>query len=66
MGRPTEVEEESVEQLFAHVAAFLVEAEVLLLPSLEAKVQTVRDTCNRAFSVLRKLEQTVARQELQK
>ena len=43
-----------------------MEAEEFLLPSLEAKVQTVRDTCSRAFSVLRKLEMTVLREEFNK
>ena len=59
-------DEESIEQLFAEVGAYLVEAEDLLLPRLEARVKVLREVCKKAYEVLRRLEQRVIRQELEK
>jgi len=50
MKRSTEAEE-SIEQMFAEVGAHLVEAEEILLPSLEAKVLDVRSLCQKAHEV---------------
>ena len=56
-------EEEPIEQTFAEVAAHLVEAEDMLLPSIEAKVRDVRDVLKRAYSVLSRLERKVTKQK---
>ena len=56
-------EEEPIEQTFAEVAAYLVKAEDILLPSIEAKVWDVRDVLKRAYGVLGRLERKVTRQK---
>ena len=65
MNRSTEVEE-SIEQMFAEVRAYLVEAEETLLPRLEAKVRDIRDICKQAYKVLDRLELRVAVQKRKK
>ena len=55
-------EDERIEQTFAELAAHLVEAEDVLLPSLEVKVRDVRDVLKQAYDVLSRLEIQVTRQ----
>ena len=55
------IEDEPVEQTFAELQGYLVEAEDLLLPSLEAKVRDVRDVLKRAYEILNRLERRVTR-----
>ena len=56
MKRSPETQEESLEQMFAEVASHLVEAEEILLPSLEAKVRDVRSLCQKAYDALSRLQ----------
>ena len=56
-------EEEPIEQLFAELAAHLVEADEVLLPSLEAKVRDVRDLVKQAYGLLSRLELQVTRHQ---
>ena len=58
--------EESIEQMFAEVGAHLVEAEEILLPSLEAKVRDVRSLCQKAHDVLSRVELRVQTQKRKK
>ena len=57
------IEDEPIEQTFAELAAQLVEAEDVLLPSLEAKVRDVRDVLKQAYDVLSRLELQVTSQK---
>jgi hypothetical protein len=59
----TVTEDEPMEQMFADLAAHLVEAEDVLLPSLEAKVRDVRDLLHQAHSLLSRLELQVTRRQ---
>ena len=56
-------EEEPIEQLFAEVTGYLVEADDVLLPSLEAKVRDVRDLVKQAQGLLSRLELQVTRHQ---
>jgi hypothetical protein len=56
-------EDEPSEQMFAELAGRLVEAGDVLLPSVEAKVQDVRDVLKQAYSLLGRLELQVRRQQ---
>ena len=55
------IEDEPVERAIAELAAHLVEAEDVLLPSLEARVRDVRDLLKEAYSVLSRLELQVTK-----
>ena len=59
-------EEEPIEQAFAEVAAYLVEAEDMRLPSIEARVRDVRDVLKKAYDVLERLEVRVTTQKPKK
>ena len=59
-------EEEPIEQTFAEVAGRLVEAEDMLLPSIEARVRDVRDVLKQAYDVLERLEARVVTQKPKK
>ena len=59
-------EEEPIEQTFAEVAGRLVEAEDMLLPSIEARVRDVRDVLKQAYDVLSRLELRVTTQKHKK
>ena len=66
MKRSPETQEESLEQMFAEVGSHLVEAEEILLPSLEAKVRDVRSLCQKAYDALSRLEHRVVIQKRKK
>ncbi len=57
------IEDEPIEQTFAELTGRLVEAEDILLPSLEAKVRDVRDVLKLASDVLSQLEFRVKRHQ---
>jgi hypothetical protein len=59
-------EEEPIEQVLAERGAYLVEAEDVLLPSLEAKVGDVRAACQKAYEVLNRLQVCLTRQKRKK
>ena len=54
-------EEESIEQILAEVQGHLVQAEELMLPSLEAKIRDVRQVCQKAYDALGRLQLRVER-----
>jgi len=66
MKSSTEADEVSTEQLFSELASYLVEAEEILLPSLEAKVRDIREVCKNAYGVLTGLEHRVIFQKRKK
>ena len=59
-------EEEPIEQVLAELGACLVEAEDVLLPSLEARVRDVRAACQKAHEVLERLQVRLMRQKRKK
>ena len=59
-------EEEPIEQTFAEVAARLVEARDMQLPSIEASLRDVRDVLKQAYDVLQRLEVRVITQKPKK
>ena len=57
------IDDEAIEQTLAELAAHLVEAEDVLVPSLEAKVRDVRAALKRAYHTLSRLEVRVTRRK---
>lgn len=63
---PFYIEEEPIEQVLAELGAYPVEAEDILLPSLEARVRDVRTACQKAHEALERLQVRLTRQKREK